>query len=82
MFGKPPATSLATTPEGTISEQKPLRISPSAVGLPKGITFVGGAAARGHALLVDSRGGVWGVGNNVVGQLGMVRSLHCLREAL
>ncbi|KAK6909384.1 hypothetical protein I203_103401 [Kwoniella mangroviensis CBS 8507] len=71
IFGKPPSPSLATSPDGIISEHAPVKISPSAVGLPKGAKFVLGAAARGHVLLVDDQGGVWGCGNNVVGQIGL-----------
>nr|XP_019044112.1 hypothetical protein I302_07392 [Kwoniella bestiolae CBS 10118]OCF23042.1 hypothetical protein I302_07392 [Kwoniella bestiolae CBS 10118] len=71
IFGKPPSPSLATSPDGIISEHAPVKISPSAVGLPEGAKFVSGTAARGHLLLLDDQGGVWGCGNNVVGQIGL-----------
>ncbi|WVN90839.1 uncharacterized protein L203_106082 [Cryptococcus depauperatus CBS 7841] len=69
LFGRPPA--LSSSPNGVISENNPLKISPSSVGLPKGSKWIRGAAGRGHFLLLDSEGGVWGCGNNVVGQLGL-----------
>ncbi|WRT70196.1 uncharacterized protein IL334_007190 [Kwoniella shivajii] len=71
IFGKPPSPSLASAPDGIISEHAPVKISPSSVGLTKGAKFVHGAAGRGHVLLVDSQGDVWGCGNNVVGQIGL-----------
>nr|XP_019010360.1 uncharacterized protein I206_04829 [Kwoniella pini CBS 10737]OCF49141.1 hypothetical protein I206_04829 [Kwoniella pini CBS 10737] len=71
IFGKPPSASLSDSPNGIISQHAPVKISPSSVGLPKGAKFVSGAAARGHLLLVDDQGDVWGCGNNVVGQIGL-----------
>ncbi|WWC91731.1 uncharacterized protein L201_006678 [Kwoniella dendrophila CBS 6074] len=71
IFGKAPSPSLAESKDGIISEHAPIKISPSAVGLPEGAKFISGAAARGHILLVDDHGGVWGCGNNVVGQIGL-----------
>ena len=57
---------------GIISEHAPLKITPASVGLPRGAKFVDGAAGKTHLLLVDSTGGVWGCGNNVLGQVGLV----------
>ena len=57
---------------GIISEHAPLRITPTSLGLSRGTKFVGGAAGRSHMLLVDNEGGVWGCGNNVLGQIGLV----------
>jgi alpha-tubulin suppressor-like RCC1 family protein len=71
LFGKIPSPALAGTPTSIISEHTPLRVSPTSLGLPLGTKWVHAAAARGHILLVDSLGGVWGCGNNVMGQLGL-----------
>ncbi|WWC64548.1 uncharacterized protein I303_107158 [Kwoniella dejecticola CBS 10117] len=71
IFGKPPSASLSTSPDGIISQDEPVKISPSLIGAPEGAKFVTGAAARGHFFLVDDHGGVWGCGNNVVGQIGL-----------
>lgn len=69
LFGRPPAMVQSN---GVISESTPLKISPSSVGSPKGTKWVNGAAGRSHFLLVDSKGDVWGCGNNVFGQIGVV----------
>ena len=74
IFGRSPALALGANNQGIIYEHAPLRITPASVDLPRGVTFVDGAAARTHFLLVDSTGGVWGIGNNVVGQIGLVRT--------
>ncbi|KAK8853246.1 hypothetical protein IAR55_003948 [Kwoniella newhampshirensis] len=71
IFGKPPCPSLATEAGGIISEHHPKKISPTSVGLKTGVKWVGGAAGRSHLFLLDSDGGVWGCGNNVVGQIGL-----------
>ncbi|OWZ68244.1 hypothetical protein AYX14_01286 [Cryptococcus neoformans] len=68
LFGRPPAMVQSN---GVISESTPLKISPSSVGSPKGTKWVNGAAGRSHFLLVDSKGDVWGCGNNVFGQIGV-----------
>ncbi|WVR07652.1 hypothetical protein IAU60_004694 [Kwoniella sp. DSM 27419] len=75
IFGKVPSPSLASTPDGIVSENAPSKISPTSLGLAEGVKFVGGAAGRAHAFLIDSEGGVWGCGNNVVGQVGLPVSL-------
>ena len=74
LFGKPPVSSMATMPDGTISEYAPVKIRPRDVGLPSGARWEGGYAARSHMFLIDSLGQVWGCGNNTMGQLGLVRS--------
>ncbi|WVQ84629.1 hypothetical protein IAT38_006784 [Cryptococcus sp. DSM 104549] len=71
IFGRPPSPHLSESMNGIIPENVPVKISPTSVGLPKGTKWVSGAAGRGHLLLVDSEGGVWGCGNNVVGQVGL-----------
>ncbi|EKC99494.1 hypothetical protein A1Q2_06226 [Trichosporon asahii var. asahii CBS 8904] len=48
-----------------------MHVSPRNVGLGNDVKWVGGAAGRSHWFLLDSKGGVWGSGNNVVGQLGL-----------
>ncbi|KIR62535.1 hypothetical protein I314_03480 [Cryptococcus bacillisporus CA1873] len=68
LFGRPPAMVQSN---GVISENIPLKISPLSVGSPEGTKWVNGAAGRSHFLLVDSRGDVWGCGNNIVGQIGV-----------
>nr|XP_031861731.1 uncharacterized protein CI109_002963 [Kwoniella shandongensis]KAA5528803.1 hypothetical protein CI109_002963 [Kwoniella shandongensis] len=75
IFGRPPSPSLATEDGGVISEHYPNKISPSSVGLRQGVKWVGGAAGRSHLFLLDSEGGVWGCGNNVVGQIGLPISM-------
>jgi alpha-tubulin suppressor-like RCC1 family protein len=72
MFGKSPSSTHAGSLAGVISEQKPKRITPKSLGMDKETKFIGGAAARAHAFLVDSLGGVWGCGNNATAQLGLV----------
>jgi alpha-tubulin suppressor-like RCC1 family protein len=57
---------------GIISEHAPLKITPASVGLPRGAKFVDGAAGKTHLLLIDNLGGVWGCGNNTLGQIGLV----------
>ncbi|ORY33394.1 regulator of chromosome condensation 1/beta-lactamase-inhibitor protein II [Naematelia encephala] len=59
------------SPLGLFSELSPHRVTCASVGLPKGAKWIAGAAARSHCLLVDDQGGVWGAGNNAVGQLGL-----------
>ncbi|ODN94743.1 hypothetical protein L198_04887 [Cryptococcus wingfieldii CBS 7118] len=71
LFGRLPA--LAKDPSGVVSENEPIKISPSSVGLPTDAKWVGGAAGRSHLLLVDSEGGAWGCGNNVLGQVGVAQ---------
>lgn len=51
-----------------------MHLSPQSVGLGKGVRWVDGAVSRNHMFLIDSKGGVWGVGNNATGQLGLVRT--------
>lgn len=36
------------------------------------VKWISGAAARSHMMLLASDGSVWGCGNNVFGQLGLV----------
>lgn len=73
LFGRPPAMVQSN---GVISEDIPLKISPLSVGSPEGTKWVNGAAGRSHFLLVDSRGDVWGCGNNIVGQIGLVSDVR------
>jgi len=63
---------------GIISEHAPLKITPASVGLPRDVKFIDGAAGKTHLLLVDSAGGVWGCGNNILGQVGLVSQSSCL----
>lgn len=72
LFGRVPSTALAANTGGVIKEHAPLKITPASLGLPRGVKFIDGAAARSHFLLVDSAGGVWGCGNNTMGQIGVV----------
>ena len=58
---------MAKSADGVISEHEPVKIVHAAKR-----KWVGGAAGRSHMLLCDDQGGVWGCGNNVVGQLGLV----------
>lgn len=77
LFGRPPAMVQSN---GIISENIPLKISPLSVGSPGGTKWVNGAAGRSHFLLVDSRGDVWGCGNNIVGQIGVVSDARLTGE--
>lgn len=62
---------------GLIHDRDAIKLSAEHVGSSaKGAKFVAGACARSHCLLVDDQGEVWGCGNNVVGQLGLVGSLY------
>ncbi|OCF44659.1 hypothetical protein I317_01546 [Kwoniella heveanensis CBS 569] len=70
IFGRPPSPALATSSD-IISENAPVKISPTSLGLKEGVKFVDGAAGRGHVFLIDSEGGVWGCGNNVTAQIGL-----------
>lgn len=72
LFGRLPTASLVPGNTDVVSEHTPMKVSPRSVGLPKGVKWVDGAAARSHTLLVASDGSVWGCGNNVFGQLGLV----------
>lgn len=76
IFGRSPALSLGANTNGIISEHAPLKITPASVGLPRGGRFIDGAAGKTHLLLVDNLGGVWGCGNNTLGQIGLVRLPH------
>lgn len=58
--------------KGVVPHDAPVHVSPQSVGLPAGTKWIGGALGRASMFLVDSKGGVWGAGNNVVGQLGLV----------
>ncbi|RXK40549.1 hypothetical protein M231_02201 [Tremella mesenterica] len=58
-------------PNGLVSEQEPLKVSPTNVGLPRGSRWIAGSAARSHMFLIDSWGQVWGCGNNTMGQVGL-----------
>lgn len=57
-----------------------MKITCFSLGMPKGTKWVTGAAARGHVLLVDELGGVWGCGNNTTGQLGLVSTRRTMGE--
>ncbi|ORX40572.1 regulator of chromosome condensation 1/beta-lactamase-inhibitor protein II [Kockovaella imperatae] len=77
LFGKCPAIALGANTNGVISEQAPLKIRPFETGCGLGVKFVGGAAGKGNAFLLDSDGGAWGCGTNHCAQLG----LNLRREA-
>ncbi|EJT48106.1 hypothetical protein A1Q1_02916 [Trichosporon asahii var. asahii CBS 2479] len=62
--------------KGIVPHDAPMHVSPRNVGLGNDVKWVGGAAGRSHWFLLDSKGGVWGSGNNVVGQLGLVETLE------
>lgn len=55
-----------------VTVDEPIAIRASLGGATGSTKFIGGAAGRSHLLLVGSDGHVYGFGNNVVGQLGMV----------
>lgn len=71
MFGKLPALAPVGS-KGIVPLDKPIHVSPRAVGLPAGSKWVGGAVGRYHFFLLDDKGTVWGAGQNILGQLGLV----------
>ena len=73
IFGKCPGVAYAANTNGVIPDNAPLKFVPASFGLPYGARFVGGSAGRLHCFLLDSEGGVWGCGQNVFGQVGVVR---------
>ena len=75
LFGKLPSTldDTAVPAERVVSVNDPIAIRATLAGAAKSSKFVGGAAGRSHMLLVGSDGHVYGFGNNIVGQLGIVR---------
>jgi alpha-tubulin suppressor-like RCC1 family protein len=72
IFGRAPALALAANTGGVIKEHAPLKVTPASLRLPRGSKFIGGAVGKTHMLLVDNHGGVWGCGNNILGQIGLV----------
>jgi alpha-tubulin suppressor-like RCC1 family protein len=75
LFGKLPATLDDTDvpADRVVVINDTVSIRASLAGAAKSVNFVGGAAGRSHMLLLGSDGQVYGFGNNIVGQLGMVR---------
>lgn len=71
LFGRVPGIG-PVSKKGIVPHDAPMHVSPRNVGLGDDVKWVGGAAGRSHWFLLDSKGGVWGSGNNVVGQLGLV----------
>lgn len=53
----------------SVSENAPLKITPSDLGAPNGTRWVYAACGRNHTLLVGSDGGVWSAGANSYGQV-------------
>lgn len=75
IFGKLPSTldGTAVPADRVVSVNDPIAIRATLAGAAKSTKFVGGAAGRSHMLLVGSDGHVYAFGNNIVGQLGIVR---------
>jgi hypothetical protein len=81
LIGKLPTTAYGKG--GLIHDRDAVKIIPSHVGASvEGAKFVTGACARSHCLLVDDQGEVWGCGNNIVGQLGLVCCKTTLSQAM
>ena len=58
---------------GLIDAKEAVKLSPASVGSEtREAKFIGGSCARHHCFLVDDQGDVWGCGNNMSGQLGLV----------
>jgi hypothetical protein len=76
LIGKFPGTAYGRL--GLVHPLEAVKLSPYLVGSEiREAKFIGGACAKAHCFLVDDQGDVWGCGNNVAGQLGLV-SLHVL----
>lgn len=73
LFGKIPTGGLGPSgSKGIVPHDQPLHIAPHSAGLAQDARWVDGSVGRSHFFLIDNEGGVWGCGNNVAGQLGLV----------
>ena len=71
LIGHFPALSYGIS--GLIDAKEAVKLSPALVGSEtREAKFIGGSCARHHCFLVDDQGDVWGCGNNMSGQLGLV----------
>jgi alpha-tubulin suppressor-like RCC1 family protein len=69
LFGRSTPPALGIPPTLFVSEDTPIRLSPSELGAPLGTKFVHAACGRAHSLLVGSNGDVWSAGLNTLGQV-------------